>query len=98
VTTTYDPPNGTVYLLHFDEPYKHARHCIGWTRDVDARLDDHRAGSGARLLRVLKDNGIGFTLARTWIGVSRARERQIKKQGGASRCCPMCGVQARSTS
>lgn len=93
---SYDSPNGTVYLLHFDQPYKHARHYIGWTRDLDSRLADHRAGSGARLLAVLKAQGIGFQLARTWTGVSRARERQLKVQGGASRCCPMCGVKPRS--
>ena len=23
---------GTVYLLHFDQPYKHARHYVGWTK------------------------------------------------------------------
>jgi ribosomal protein L34E len=34
-------------------------------------------------------------LARTWPG-GRARERQIKRQGGASRCCPMCGVTPRT--
>ena len=25
---------GTVYLLHFSEPYKHARHYTGWTEDL----------------------------------------------------------------
>lgn len=93
---TYDPPNGTVYLLHFDRPYKHARHYIGWTRDLDSRLADHRAGMGARLLAVLREQGIDFKVARTWQGVSRARERQLKVQGGASRCCPMCGIKPRS--
>jgi len=88
----FDPPNGVVYLLHFDEPYKHARHYIGWTRDLESRLADHRAGSGARLLAVLKHEGIGFKLARTWSPASRRRERQLKTQGGASRCCPLCGV------
>ena len=23
---------GTVYLLHFDQPYKHARHYVGWAQ------------------------------------------------------------------
>jgi predicted GIY-YIG superfamily endonuclease len=86
---------GTVYLLHFDRPYQHAKHYIGWTRDLEARLADHRAGSGSRLLAVLKAAGIGFQLARTWQG-TRRRERQIKLQGGASRCCPMCGVKPRA--
>jgi predicted GIY-YIG superfamily endonuclease len=85
---------GTIYLLHFDRPYKHARHYLGWARDLDARLADHDAGRGARLTAVVIATGIGWTLARTWPG-TRTRERQIKKQGGASRCCPECGVRPR---
>jgi hypothetical protein len=86
---------GTVYLLHFDRPYKHARHYIGYTPgSVRNQIARHRKGHGARLLAVIKAAGIGFTLARTWPG-GRTRERQIKRQGGASRCCPMCGVKPR---
>jgi predicted GIY-YIG superfamily endonuclease len=78
---------GTVYLLHFSEPYKHARHYTGWTEDLPARLEAHRAGRGARLMEVINAAGIGFTLARTWPG-TKSLERQIKTQGGASRHCP----------
>lgn len=87
---------GTVYLLHFDRPYKHAAHYIGWARPgrLAARLQEHADGGGARLTQVVAAAGIGWQLARTWPG-SRRRERQIKKQGGASRCCPVCGVTPR---
>jgi predicted GIY-YIG superfamily endonuclease len=85
---------GTVYLLHFDRPYKHAKHYTGWTDDLGARLAQHAASNGARLLAVVHAAGIGWQLARTWPG-GRARERQIKRQGGASRYCPMCGVKPR---
>lgn len=95
---------GTVYLLHFDRPYGpgagradgrgSAKHYIGWPSDLDARLAEHAAGRGARLLAVVHAAGIGWALARTWPG-TRARERQIKRQGGASRCYPMCGVRPR---
>ena len=57
---------GTVYLLHFSEPYKHARHYTGWTEDLPARLGAHGNGRGARLMEVIKVAGIGFPLARTW--------------------------------
>ena len=87
--------NGTVYLLHFDRPYKHARHYIGWADDLDARLAVHGTRHGARLLAVLRAEGIGWQLARTWPG-DRHRERQIKTQGGASRVCPLCGVTPRT--
>jgi hypothetical protein len=86
---------GTVYLLHFERPYKHARHYLGHTRGpVGKRLTEHRKGRGARLLAVVTEAGISFELARTWEG-GRDRERQLKRQGGASRCCPLCGVRPR---
>jgi predicted GIY-YIG superfamily endonuclease len=94
-TTTGQP--GTIYLLHFDRPYKHARHYTGWTgssESLTARLARHAAGDGARLLAVAHAAGISWQLARTWEG-PRARERQLKRQGGASRHCPMCGVRPR---
>jgi hypothetical protein len=87
---------GTVYLLHFTQPYKHARHYLGWAAagHLDSRIEAHRSGQGARLMAVIEAAGIGFELARTWPG-GRARERQIKRQGGASRCCPLCGIRPR---
>ena len=87
-------PCGVIYLLHFDRPYKHARHYIGWTTNLEVRLAEHAAGHGARLLHIIHAHGIGWTLARTWPG-TRARERQLKNQGGGSRCCPRCGVRPR---
>jgi predicted GIY-YIG superfamily endonuclease len=83
-------PLGTVYLLHFDQRYEHAGHYTGWAEDLDHRLAEHLGGRAARLLQVITQAGIGFRLARTWPGVTRARERQLKNQGGASRYCPIC--------
>src|ERR1039457_4312684 len=82
---------GTVYLIHFDQPYKHARHYIGWALDVRRRLTEHAAGRGANLMSVVRAAGITGQLARTWPG-DRHRERAIKNQGGARRRCPLCGV------
>ena len=73
---------GVVYLLHLDAPgYAHAKHYTGWTADLAARLALHEQGQGARLLAVARAAGIGWTLARIWPG-TRARERQLKRQGG----------------
>jgi len=89
---------GTVYLLHFDRPYGPgggangrgtAKHYLGWAQDLERRLAHHADGSGANLLRVVKNAGIGWTLARTWTG-GRHRERQLKRQGGRARMCPAC--------
>jgi predicted GIY-YIG superfamily endonuclease len=83
-----------VYLIHFERRYKHAGHYLGSTKDLPARLRAHAHGDGARLMAVITEAGIGWQLARTWEG-GRARERQIKRQGGLSRCCPLCGVTPR---
>jgi hypothetical protein len=87
-----------VYLLHFIDPatgrsarYQHAGHYRGTSDDLPARLQAHRDGTGARLMQVIKQAGLSFVLARTWPG-GRDRERQLKREGGASRMCPECGV------
>jgi predicted GIY-YIG superfamily endonuclease len=85
----------TVYLLHFDRPYKHARHYVGRTENVRRRLAEHAAGRGARLLAVVREAGIGWQLARLWPR-GAARERQIKRQGGHARHCPPCGITPRA--
>ncbi len=85
---------GVIYLLHFQQPYRHARHYLGWTEDLAARLEQHQKGQGARLLTVVREAGISWSLSRTWQG-DRNRERQIKRMGGLSRSCPDCGVKPR---
>jgi predicted GIY-YIG superfamily endonuclease len=87
---------GVIYLLHFSSAYKHARHYTGWTGDLGARLARHAAGDGSRLLAVVHAAGITWQLARTWPG-PRSRERQIKRQGGAARRCPLCRAERRSS-
>lgn len=81
---------GTVYLLHFDRPLGHAKHYLGWAYRLDERLAHHAAGTGARILQVAIERGIGWTLARTWENVTRTREAQLKRRGGRSRMCPIC--------
>ncbi len=85
---------GTVYLIHFERPFKHATHYLGYAANLEARLAEHRAGQGARLLAVIQAAGIDWTVARTWVG-GRTRERQLKNQGGKARMCPMCGINPR---
>jgi len=59
---------GVVYLLHFSRPYCHAKHYLGWTEDLQTRLEAHRTGTGARLTQVVVEQGITLELARTWDG------------------------------
>ena len=79
----------TVYLLHFETPYKHAKHYMGSASNLDTRLAEHRSGQGARLMEVIKDAGIDWTLARTWTG-GRDVERRLKDQKNAPRLCTVC--------
>lgn len=87
---------GTVYLLHFDKPYKHARHYLGFATNVDARIAHHRVGTGARLMQVVREAGIDFELVRTWENVTRTKERRIKNGGGLCRVCPVCQAAAKA--
>jgi hypothetical protein len=90
---------GVIYLIHFDRPIGDpanprgfASHYTGWTLDLPARLVDHAAGRGARLMQVVGDQQIGWQLARIWTG-TRTRERSLK-QRGATRRCPVCRLAA----
>lgn len=85
----------TVYLIHFDRPYKHARHYVGYTaaESLEDRLARHRSGRGARLLHVVQRAGISWQVVRTWrfdsIQEARRKERALKGRGQGPRC-PAC--------
>lgn len=79
-----------VYLLHFDEPYKHARHYLGYADEVDLRLNAHRQNKGARLLQVVNGAGISWRLARTWPDGDRDLEKKLKRCKHGPRFCPIC--------
>jgi len=80
---------GEIYLLHFDRPYKHARHYMGWALIAADRIAEHRNGNGSNLMAVLKTIGIGFQIA--WIKPgTRLDERKLKNRGGSARQCPIC--------
>lgn len=85
-----------VYLLHFDRPYHHAKHYMGFAKDsrMHERIDAHYNASPGdthhhRLMQVIKQAGISFTLARVWPHATRHDERRMK-QSGHSRRCPIC--------
>ena len=67
----------------------------GGPRALAKRLAQHGTVRGARLMLAVRAAGITWQLARTWPGGSD-RERQLKRQGGAARRCPLCGIAPRS--
>jgi len=81
-----------VYLIHFDQPYYHARHYLGTTNDLEHRLQQHAAGrryGGARLMEVITQAGISWRVACTWAG-GREVEQQLKAWNNSCRLCPIC--------
>lgn len=81
-----------VYLIHFHSRYRHAGHYVGWTEEdnLDARIEEHRRGNGARLMAVVREAGIDWEVARVWPGYTRKDERRIKNSGHIPRYCPIC--------
>ena len=79
-----------IYLIHFDRPLHHARHYLGYCDDgtLEMRLIRHRAGRGARLLAVLREQNIGWRVVRVFEG-DRRLERRLKANSRV-RLCPIC--------
>ncbi|MCP4593686.1 MAG: endonuclease [bacterium] len=87
---------GTVYLIHFDRPLGdldnprgQARHYLGYSDDLEARLERHREGNGAAIMAAVVRAGIDWTVARIWDG-DRELERRLKKRHNSPRLCPIC--------
>ncbi len=84
------PQAGFVYLAHFSTNLHHARHYLGFATDLAQRMAQHRAGSGARLMEVIRDAGIEWKLVRVWQG-DRGLERRLKRRKNTPRrLCPVC--------
>ena len=87
---------GVTYLLCFrdqvgeHERYVHAGHYLGWALDLPHRLREHRAGAGGRLVQVIQEAGLTWTVARIWPGTTRVWEASLKRRGGRARLCPLC--------
>lgn len=87
---------GTVYLIHFSEPIGdldnprgQAQHYLGYTEDLEARLEAHRTGNGSAIMAAVARRGIGWRVVRTWEG-GRALERRLKDRHNSPKLCPIC--------
>src|SRR5262249_28135431 len=82
-------PMSTVYLIHFNRSYHHAKHYLGYSENLDKRITDHLCGQGARLMEVVTEAKIEWKVVRTWKG-DRKLERRLKNHKNALRLCPIC--------
>lgn len=81
---------GTCYLLHFDGPYLHAKHYLGWSENGwEDRVALHLAGKGSPLVRAAVADGANIQLVRLFPSVTRHFERRLKEHGKAH-LCPSC--------
>jgi hypothetical protein len=83
---------GTIYLLHLEPAYRHAKHYLGFVEgeDVESRLKEHLRGTGGRLCAVAVANGCKLELVRTWPNKTRNDERRMKMNAHIPRKCPIC--------
>lgn len=87
-----------VYLIHFAKPLHHAQHYIGYCNgdeSLEQRIDHHRRGDGAKLLRAVSRAGIEFEVVRVWPDGDRELERRLKSWKKASQLCPVCQKERR---
>lgn len=82
---------GTIYLLHFDRPFGHAKHYLGWAENQNwsERIEQHRSGQGSKLMSYVIGAGIGFVVAKLWDNKTRHDERRWKARG-KGQICPIC--------
>ena len=83
----------SLYLLHFDPPYQHAGHYLGFTSGpVAVRVAQHTSmtAKGSPLVRAAILAGSTVTVARTWARGTRTEERRLKRHHQLARHCPIC--------
>lgn len=81
-----------IYILKFDRPLGSqnprgkAQFYLGFCEDgkLEARLNEHRRGTGAKITRAAKLRGIGFLVVATLPG-DRSVERWLKSQKSTPR-------------
>lgn len=85
---------GTIYLLHFTPPYRHAKHYLGWAAggpaEVEARLARHLRGDGSPLVKAAVGAGCAVTVVRTWPDRTRDDERVKHSNRHHPKLCPVC--------
>lgn len=85
-----------LYLLHFDPPYRHARHYLGYAVGTGrghayAKAQAKGVLLGAHeLVMAAQANLCEITVADVFVGEGRAEQRRMRRNGSLSRFCPIC--------
>jgi hypothetical protein len=105
-TEIYDVPAARdyTYLLHFSSrisPNHTCQHYAGHAHNLSHRIQVQRRGrrwrkrngqwcGAARLLEVARQRGIGFQVAKVWVGAGRDFEKRLKGRKQGPDLCPIC--------
>lgn len=81
-----------VYLIHFDHKLSHAQHYMGSAVDIDWRVQKHKRGRGAQIMKAVVKAGISWQVVHVWPCASEheARERERQLKGYNTKQCPIC--------
>jgi hypothetical protein len=87
----------TVYVLHFDPPFKHARHYVGWTieENADRRISEHLDLRGSPLVAAAVRAGSAVSVVAVFPGAGKDYERYVKRRKCTTRFCHLCTPGAR---
>lgn len=66
-----------------------SQHYLGWTNDLDHRLNQHFTSRGSSFLAFALQCGVGMRLVKTWSGI-RHLEAKMKRLKNNRRLCPVC--------
>lgn len=85
-----------LYLLHFDPPYRHARHYLGYAigtgrgRDyAKAQARGHAIGAH-ELVQAAQADQVSIHVADVLVGAGRATQRAMRSSHNLARHCPIC--------
>ncbi len=84
-----------LYLLHFDPPYRHAGHYLGYTQDILKRFRLHLDGRGSPLVKAAVKSGSKIVLVRIWAEDGNAEQEIKRVVGSRARLCPLCNPHAK---
>lgn len=79
-----------VYIIHIDEKIGRCQHYVGYTKDLERRISEHRGKNGSPLLNEANRRGFHWDVVVKIPNGDRETEKRLKSYKKASRFCPIC--------